>query len=117
MPNKGELPSHLKKAIANLKKDGPEFDILKQVCESLKLKYQSPGVVNGVAVHFAIEKCKLAILFESSGPWNRRKAEIIKYGGWTPSIIQAHEVVKSGFESIKTQMQQVLNGKKAKKGI
>jgi hypothetical protein len=117
MPNKNnifknDLPSHLKKAIGNLKKDGPEFDILKQVCKSLKLKYNSPGIVNGIAVHFAIEDHKLAILFESSGPWNKRKAEMIKHGGWIPSIIPAYEIVRSGFESIKAQMIELIREKK-----
>ena len=109
---KNDVPSHIKKAIGNMRKDGPAFDIIKQACKLLKLKYESPGMIGETVVHFAIEKCKLAILFESSGPWNRKKSEILKDAGWIPAILQPHEIIKLGLESIKTQLSELLRENK-----
>lgn len=95
--------------MGNIRKEGPAFDIIKRACKSLGLDYQSPGIINETVVHFTIKKCKLAILFESSGSWNQKKAEILRDAGWTPTIIQSYEVVKLGHEAIKNQLSELLN--------
>lgn len=102
------IPSHIKKAIGNMRKDGPAFDVIKQACDSLGLAYQSPGIIGEIVVHFSIEKCKLAILFESTGMNNRRKAEILRDMGWSATIVQSYEVTKLGREAIKNQLSEIL---------
>lgn len=94
-----------------MRKDGPAFDVIKQACNSLKLDYESPGIIGETVVHFSIEKCKLAILFESTGTNNQRKAEILRDMGWSPTIIQSYEVVKLGHEAIKNQLSELLREK------
>lgn len=91
-----------------MRKDGPAFDIIKKACKELKLKYNSPGIIGDTVVHFTIEKCKLAILFESSGPWIKRKVEKIEYAGWVPSVISDIQVIKLGCESIKSQLSELI---------
>ena len=108
---KNGTPSHIKKAIGNIRKDGPAFDIIKQACDSLGLKYQSPGVIGETVVHFSIEKCKMAILFESTGVNNQKKAEILRDMGWTPTIIRSYDIIKLGYESIKNQLSELLREK------
>lgn len=108
---KNDIPSHIKKAVGNIRKDGPAFDIIKQACSSLGLKYQSPGIIGETVVHFSIEKCKLAILFESTGVSNQRKAEILRDMGWRPTIIRSYEVIKLGQETIENQLSEILREK------
>lgn len=103
-----KTPSHVLKAVANIRKDGPAFDIIKKACKELKLKYNSPGIIGDTVVHFTIEKCKLAIIFVSTGPWNKLKVEKIKYAGWIPSVISDIEVIKTGCESIKSQLSDLM---------
>lgn len=108
---KGGIPSHIKKAMGNMRKEGPAFDVIKQACNSLKLDYESPGIIGETVVHFSIEKCKLAILFESTGTNNQRKAEILRDMGWSPTIVQSYEIVKLGHEAIKNQLSELLREK------
>lgn len=108
---KGDIPSHIKKAMGNMRKEGPAFDVIKQACNSLKLDYESPGIIGETVVHFSIEKCKLAILFESTGTNNQRKAEILRDMGWSPTIVQSYEIVKLGHEAIKNQLSELLREK------
>ena len=104
----GSKPSHVKKAISNMRTDGEAFDIIRSVCSKLKLKYECPSSVNDIAVHFTIPKCKLAILFKSTGPETSRKAKMLENSGWTVSTIHQSEVISSGVEVIKKHLSELL---------
>ncbi len=105
-------PSYVRKAIGNMRTDGEAFNIIKEACKQLKLRYECPAVLNEVAVHFLIPKLKLAIIFNSTGPYAKRKAMTLKNSGWTISLIFQHEVINNGLEIIKNNLKEILDNRR-----
>lgn len=105
-------PSYVKKAFSNMRTNGEAFNIIKAACDKLKLKYESPATINEVAVHIKIPKIKLAIIFNSTGPYAKRKAMMLKNSGWTISLIFQHDVINSGFETVKNSLKEMLDNRR-----
>lgn len=103
-----DIPSHLKKALRNMKTSGHEFDVIRSTCNTLKIKYQCPGHVGGVAVHFVIAKYKFAILFRSNSVIDTRKTRAIKNVGWRVAILNPDDVIMLSPDVIKNQFESAL---------
>lgn len=105
----GTLPSHVKKALGNLKMTGLEFEQISVAAKALRLKFQSPGVVGETAVHFAFPKYKFAIIFESNSAIHERKVRETARSGWQLIVMKPRLLAHFTNEQITAQLKDFID--------
>lgn len=114
-PIKINAPSHVKKALGNMKRTGPEFDIINKALTSLKIKFECPGVVGTTAVHFIIPKHKIAICFKTTNVSHTlRKRLALQQEGWYLSVVDTVQIMQLPPEAIKLQFAELVEAVKIK---
>lgn len=59
-------PSYVRKALSNLKLTGGAAEAIREACKATGVRYESPGIVGDVAIHFTFPKYKAGILLTSN---------------------------------------------------
>jgi hypothetical protein len=110
------VPAHVKKALGSMKLEGPEFDVLVDVCDELSVQYQHPGIIGDAAVHFALPDYKVAIQFVTTNRANiAKKSMTLTKQGWKLIMMKPTDITVLPRDQVREQLRAALSALKSKR--
>lgn len=112
------LPSYVKKALGNLKVEGPAAEAVASACDANHVEYQSPGLIGDSAIHFVFPKIKAGLLLKSKENTSqaiRHKVIKCQRMGWNVTIVTTEDIEVLPQDIITTHLKGFIESVKSKK--